>query len=250
VVEIMFVDFLGVCFDQIFNQIAKARYMFGGKARSPLVLRTTFGAGVGSASQHSQALYPLFTHVPGLKVVVPSSPYDAKGLLIEAIRDDDPVIFLENKLLYDTTGEVPDAAYTVPFGEANVVEEGGDVTIVAIGRMVDVAREAAIALKDEGINATIVDPRTTSPLDEETLIEFAEETGRVVIVDEANPRCGMAADIAALLAQEAFGALKAPIVKVTPPHTPVPYAPELERAYVPSPERVADAVRRVTAYGS
>ncbi len=249
VVEIMFVDFLGVCFDQIFNQIAKARYMFGGKARSPLVLRTTFGAGVGSASQHSQALYPLFTHIPGLKVVVPSSPYDAKGLLIEAIRDDDPVIFLENKLLYDTTGEVPDAAYTVPFGEANVVEEGEDVTIIALGRMVSVAGEAARALARDGVSCAILDPRTTSPLDAETILEFVEETGRVVIVDEASPRCGMAADIAALIAEEAFDALRAPVVKVTPPHAPVPYAPELERAYVPDAERVAAAVRRVMAHG-
>ena len=249
VVEIMFVDFLGVCFDQIFNQIAKARYMFGGKARSPLVLRATFGAGVGSASQHSQALYPLFTHIPGLKVAVPSSPYDAKGLLIQAIRDDDPVIFLENKLLYDVTGEVPDAAYAIPFGEAEIVEEGDDVTIVALGRMVQVAREAAAALGRDGISCTVLDPRTTSPLDEDTILEFAEETGRVVIVDESSPRCGMAADIAALVAERAFDALRAPVLKVTPPHAPVPYAPQLEQAYLPSAERVAAAVRRVMDHG-
>jgi pyruvate dehydrogenase E1 component beta subunit len=249
VVEIMFVDFLGVCFDQIFNQIAKARYMFGGRARSPIVIRTTFGAGVGSASQHSQALYPLFTHIPGLKVVVPSSPYDAKGLLIEAIRDDDPVVFLENKLLYDRTGEVPDAAYTVPFGEANVVREGDDLVIVALGRMVEVAEEAARTLKAEGVSATVLDPRTTSPLDTGTIIEFVEATGRVVVVDESNPRCGMAADIAALIAEEAFDALKAPVLRVTPPHTPVPYAPELERAYVPDAARVAAAGRRVIGHG-
>ena len=249
VVEIMFVDFLGVCFDQIFNQIAKFRYMFGGKAKTPLVLRTTFGAGAGSASQHSQALYPLFTHIPGLKVVVPSNPYDAKGLLIQAIRDDDPVIFLEHKLLYDITGEVPDAAYVVPFGEAELVEEGEDVTIVAFGRMVGVARDAAAKLEDDGISCTIIDPRTTSPLDTETILEFAEETGRVVVVDEANPRCGMAADIAALVAEEAFDSLKAPIVKVTAPHTPVPYAPQLEQAYIPDAERVVAAVRKVAAHG-
>ena len=249
VVEIMFVDFLGVCFDQIFNQIAKFRYMFGGKAKTPLVLRTTFGAGAGSASQHSQALYPLFTHIPGLKVVVPSNPYDAKGLLIQAIRDDDPVIFLEHKLLYDITGEVPDAAYVVPFGEAELVEEGEDVTIVALGRMVGVARDAAAKLEDDGISCTIIDPRTTSPLDTETILEFAEETGRVVVVDEANPRCGMAADIAALVAEEAFDSLKAPIVKVTAPHTPVPYAPQLEQAYIPDAERVVAAVRKVAAHG-
>lgn len=249
VVEIMFVDFLGVCFDQIFNQIAKYRYMFGGKAKTPLVLRTTFGAGAGSASQHSQALYPLFTHIPGLKVVVPSNPYDAKGLLIQAIRDDDPVMFLEHKLLYDVTGDVPDAAYVVPFGEADVVEEGEDVTIIALGRMVGVAKEAAAQLTKENISCAILDPRTTSPLDAETILEFTEETGRVVIVDEANPRCGMAADISALIVEEAFDSLKAPVIKVTAPHTPVPYAPQLEQAYIPSVERVVVAVRKVAAHG-
>ncbi|ROT97692.1 alpha-ketoacid dehydrogenase subunit beta [Histidinibacterium lentulum] len=248
VVEIMFVDFIGVCLDQVMNQAAKFRYMFGGKARTPMVLRATFGAGARSASQHSQALYPIFTHIPGLKVVIPATPHDAKGLLIEAIRDDDPVIFLENKMLYDVTGEVPDQSYTVPFGEARVVREGGDATIIAFGRMVGRAEDAAKTLAKEGIDVTIVDPRTTSPLDTETILEFAEETGRVVVVDEANPRCGMAADIAALIAEEAFDALKAPILKVTPPHTPVPYAPELEDAYLPDAARIADAVRRVTQH--
>ena len=250
VVEIMFVDFLGVCFDQIFNQIAKQRFMFGGKAVTPMVLRATFGAGSGSASQHSQALYPLFTHIPGLKVVVPSNPYDAKGLLIQAIRDDDPVIFLEHKILYDDMGEVPDGTYTIPFGEAEVVEEGDDLTIIALGRMVSVARAAAKSLAKDGISAAIIDPRTTSPLDSDTILEFAEATGRVVIVDEANPRCGMAADIAALIAEEAFDALQAPIVKVTPPHAPVPYAPELEQAYIPSTAAVEAAARKVVSHGA
>ncbi|MDR6755143.1 pyruvate dehydrogenase E1 component beta subunit [Mycoplana sp. BE70] len=248
VVEIMFVDFLGVCFDQIFNQAAKFRYMFGGKAVTPFVLRATFGAGTRSASQHSQALYPIFTHVPGLKVVIPSNPYDAKGLLIQAIRDDDPVIFLENKVLYDTVGEVPDGAYVVPFGEANIVREGSDATIIAIGRMVHFAQEAARILAAEGIDCTVVDPRTTSPLDVDTILETAEETGRVVIVDEANPRCGMAADISSIIAENAFGALKAPIMKVTAPHTPVPYAPNLEAAYLPDARRIAEAVRKTMAY--
>ncbi len=248
VVEIMFVDFLGVCFDQIFNQAAKFRYMFGGKAVTPMVLRATYGAGSRSASQHSQALYPLFTHIPGLKVVIPSSPYDAKGLLIQAIRDDDPVIFLENKMLYDVEGEVPDGAYTVPFGEANVVREGKHVTIVAIGRMVGFAMKAAESLAKAGIECTVVDPRTTSPMDEDTILEMAAETGRVVIVDEAYPRCGMAADISSLIAEKAFGALKAPILKVTPPHASVPYAPSLERAFLPSPEKIEAAVRQVMAH--
>jgi pyruvate dehydrogenase E1 component beta subunit len=248
VAEIMFVDFLGVCFDQIFNQAAKFRYMFGGKAVTPLVIRTTYGAGTRSASQHSQTLYPIFTHVPGLKVVIPSNPYDAKGLLIQAIRDDDPVIFLENKVLYDTVGEVPDGAYTVPFGEASLLREGEDVTIIALGRMVGMAEKAAADLAKEGVDCTVVDPRTASPLDEETILESVEETGRVVVVDEASPRCGMAADIASLIAEKAFGALKGPIIKVTPPHTPVPYAPDLERAYLPDPEKVAAAVRRAVAW--
>ena len=248
VVEIMFVDFLGVCFDQIFNQAAKFRYMFGGKATTPLVIRTTYGAGARSASQHSQALYPIFTHIPGLKVAIPSNPYDAKGLLIQAIRDDDPVIFLENKLLYDTMGEVPDAAYVVPFGEADVLREGKDVTLIALGRMVQVAGEAAAALAAQGISCTVLDPRTTSPIDEETILAMAEATGRVVIVDEANPRCGLAADISSIIAEKAFGALKAPILKVTAPHTPVPYAPNLEAAYVPDAARTIDAVRRVMSF--
>jgi len=248
VVELMFVDFMGVCFDQIFNQAAKFRYMFGGKAVTPMVLRATFGAGSGSASQHSQALYPLFTHIPGLKVVVPSSPYDAKGLLIQSIRDNDPVIFLENKKLYDETGEVPDGSYTIPFAEANFLREGKDVTVIAIGRMVGRAVEAANVLAKAGIECAVLDPRTLSPIDSDSILESAENSGRVVIVDESYPRCGAAADIAALIAEEAFGALKAPIVKVTPPHCPVPYAPELENAYLPNVARIEAAVRHVMTF--
>ena len=245
VAEIMFVDFLGVCLDQLINQAAKFRYMFGGRAVTPMVLRATFGAGGRSAAQHSQALYSVFTHVPGLKVVIPSNAYDAKGLLIQAIRDDDPVIFLEHKLMYDDKGEVPDGAYTVPFGEANVVREGKHATIIAIGRMVKMAETAAANLAKQGIEVTIVDPRTTSPLDEDTILEMAEETGRVVIVDESNPRCSVASDISSIIAEKAFDALEAPIVKVTAPHSPVPYAPSLEDVYVPSPGRIEAAVRKV-----
>ncbi len=245
VVEIMFVDFLGVCFDQIYNQAAKVRYMFGGKAKTPLVIRTTYGAGARSASQHSQALYPIFTHIPGLKVVIPSNPYDAKGLLIEAVRDDDPVIFLENKLLYEMEGEVPDDSYTIPFAEAGIVREGKDVLIVAIGRMVAFAQHAADLLSKEGIECSIVDPRTTSPLDEESILDWVEECGRLVIVDEAYPRCSVASDIAAMVAENGFSALTAPIIKVTAPHSPVPYSPILEDAYLPSPQRIIDAVHRV-----
>jgi len=245
VAELMFVDFAGVCLDQIVNQIAKFRYMFGGRARTPLVIRATYGAGTRSAAQHTQAFYPIFTHFPGLKVVIPSNPYDAKGLLLQAMRDDDPVIFLENKMLYDTMGEVPDGSYTVPFGEAKVVRDGKDVMIVAIGRMVKIAEEAARKLQADGISACVIDPRTTSPLDEDTLIEFAEEIGRVVIVDEATPRCGMAADISAMLADKCFDSLRAPIKMVTAPHTPVPYAPNLEDLYVPNADAVIKAVKSI-----
>ena len=248
VAELMFVDFVGVCFDQIFNQAAKFRYMFGGKAETPVVIRTEFGAGHQAAAQHSQCLYPIFTHIPGLKCVIPSNAYDAKGLLIEAIRDDSPVIFFEHKFIYGEEAEVPEEPYTIPFGEANVVREGDDVTIVGFGRMVGLAQEAARSLADEGIECEIVDPRTTSPLDTDTIIESVENTGRLVIVDEAYPRCSMATDISALVAQEAFGCLKAPIKMVQPPHTPVPFSPPLEDAFIPSAGKIAAAARDVAGF--
>jgi pyruvate dehydrogenase E1 component beta subunit len=249
VAELMFVDFFGVCMDQIYNQAAKFRYMFGGKARTPMVIRTMYGAGIRAASQHSQSLYPIFTHIPGLKAAIPSNPYDAKGLMIASIRDDDPVIFFENKVLYAVEGEVPEEPYAVPLGEAEYVREGDDVTIVAIGRMVSMAERAAEALADEGIECEIVDPRTTSPLDEETIYESVENTGRLVVVDEANPRCSLAADICALVAQNRFDDLKAAPKMVTAPHTPPPFSPTLEDFYVPDPERVAAAIREVTGSG-
>jgi pyruvate/2-oxoglutarate/acetoin dehydrogenase E1 component len=250
VAELMFVDFFGVCMDQIYNQAAKFRYMFGGKARTPMVIRTMYGAGIRAASQHSQCLYPIFTHIPGLKVVVPSNPYDAKGLLIASIRDDDPVIYFENKVLYSVEGEVPEAPYTIPLGEAEYVRDGEDVTIVAIGRMVSMAEQAAEALADEGIECEIVDPRTTSPLDAETIYESVENTGRLVVVDEANPRCSLAADIVARVAENCFEDLKAAPKMVTAPHTPPPFSPTLEDLYVPDPEQVAAAVREVAGAGA
>jgi pyruvate dehydrogenase E1 component beta subunit len=244
VAELMFVDFMGVCFDQIFNQAAKFRYMFGGRAKTPMVIRTMWGAGIRAASQHSQALHSLFTHIPGLKVVAPATPYDAKGLLIQAIRDDDPVIFFEHKVLYDTQGDVPEEPYVIPFGEANFVREGTDVTIVALGRMVLLAQQAAETLQAEGISCEIVDPRTTSPLDLDSILESVEGTGRLVVVDEGHPRCGFAADIVAQVSQEAHADLTAAPRMVTPPHTPVPFSPILEDAYLPSPETIAAAVRQ------
>ncbi len=245
VAELMFCDFMGVCFDQILNQAAKFRYMFGGKAETPLVIRTMFGAGVRAAAQHSQTLYNLFTAVPGLKVVVPSNAYDAKGLLIQAIRDNDPVIFFEHKTLYDHESDVPDEAYTIPFGEANITRDGDDVTIVAFAKMLHLANDVADELGKEGISVEVIDPRTTSPLDEESIIESVEKTGRLVIVDEGGPRCGMAADISAMVAQQAFGALKAPIMQVTAPHTPVPFSPSLEDLYIPNADKIAEAVQHV-----
>ncbi|TAK56362.1 MAG: alpha-ketoacid dehydrogenase subunit beta [Gammaproteobacteria bacterium] len=245
VAELMFADFLGVCLDPIYNQAAKFRYMFGGKARTPLVVRTTIGAGFRAAAQHSQSPYHLFTSIPGLKVVLPSNAYDAKGLLIQAIRDDDPVIFLEHKLLYDTVAEVPDEAYVIPFGEAAITRTGKDVTVVAMSRMVHFANEVADRLLAERIAVEVVDPRTTSPLDLDTIIESVSKTGRLVLIDESANRCSVAADIAALVAEHAFTALKAPIRLVLPPHTPVPFAPILEDAYIPGPARLEAAIRSI-----
>jgi pyruvate dehydrogenase E1 component beta subunit len=249
IAEIMFVDFVGVCFDQIYNQAAKFRYMFGGKAKTPLVIRAMIGAGFRAGAQHSQTLTPLFTMVPGLKVVAPSNAYDAKGLLTTAIRDDDPVIFLESKVLYDTEDDVPDEAYRVPFGEARVAREGEDITIVALGAMVPRALMVAKDLEKAGVDAEVIDPRTTSPLDEETIIESLSRTGKLVIVEESPPRCSVAADIAGIMADRAFKHLKAPIKIVTCPHTPVPFAPVLEDEYVPNPRRIREAVDAVLAYG-
>ena len=241
----MFIDFMGVCFDQIFNQAAKFRYMFGGNAETPVVIRTMYGAGLRAAAQHSQCLYPVFTHIPGLKVVTPATPYDAKGLLIQAIRDNDPVIFCEHKSLYTLEGDVPEEAYTIPFGEANVTREGDDVTIVTLGRMLQIAHEAADTLSKDGINCEVVDLRTTSPIDTDTIIESVENTGRLVVLDESNPRCSIATDVSATVSQEAFSSLKAPIKMVTAPHVPVPFAENLEDLYIPDANQLMEAIHSV-----
>lgn len=245
VCELMFVDFAGCCLDQILNQAAKFRYMFGGKASTPLVIRTMVGAGLRAAAQHSQMLTSLWTHIPGLKVVCPSSPYDAKGLLIQAIRDNDPVIFCEHKLLYSMQGEVPEELYTIPFGEANFLRDGKDVTLVSYGRTVNTAMDAARSLAGRGIDCEVIDLRTTSPLDEDSILESVEKTGRLVVIDEANPRCSMATDISALVAQKAFASLKAPIEMVTAPHTPVPFSDSLEDLYVPDAAKIENAVLKL-----
>ena len=248
VAELMFIDFMGVCLDEIFNQAAKFKYMFGGKAKTPVVIRAMVGAGFRAAAQHSQMLTPVFTHIPGLKVVCPSNAYDAKGLLIQSIRDNDPVIFCEHKNLYASETDVPDESYTIPFGEANVVREGGHCTIVTYGAMVNKAVEAAKELAKDGVECEIVDLRTLSPMDLDTVLESVENTGRLVCVDEANPRCSIASDVSASVSQEAFDALKAPIQMVTAPHTPVPFSPALEDLYVPSAERIASAVRKTVSH--
>lgn len=250
IAELMFIDFMGVCFDQIFNQAAKFRYMFGGKAQTPVVIRAMVGAGFRAAAQHSQMLTPVFTHIPGLKVVCPSTPYDTKGLLIQSIRDNDPVIFCEHKNLYALEGEVPEASYAIPFGEANVVREGRHATVVTYGLMVHRSLEAAATLAREGVEVEVIDLRTLSPLDMDTVLDSVTRTGRLVCVDEASPRCSIAADISAQVVQQAFGALKAGIEMVTPPHVPVPFSPPLEDLYIPSAARIAEALRRTMKGGT
>jgi len=245
VAELMFVDFFGVAMDQIYNQAAKMRYMFGGRIKIPMVVRTTIGAGLRAAAQHSQVLYSVFAHMPGLKVVVPSTPYDAKGLLIASIRDDDPVMFFEHKALYGVKGPVPEEPYEIPLGKADVKREGKDVTVVALALMVHRALEAAKKLEEEGISVEVIDPRTIVPLDKDAIIESVKKTGKLVIVDEDYPRCGFATDLAGIVACEAFHHLKAPVKIVTPPATPVPFSPVLEDAYIPSVEDVVRAVKAI-----
>jgi len=245
VVELMFIDFLGVCLDPLLNQAAKLRYMFGGKAKVPLTVRTVTGAGMQSAAQHSQSLYWMTAGIPGLKTVIPSNARDAKGLLLAAIRDDDPVIFCEAKgVLFDSC-EVPENDYVVPIGKAAVVRAGSDVTLVGMGATVKMALAAADALAAEGTHAEVVDLRSLAPLDEQTVLASLEKTGRLVVVDEATPRCGIASDIARLCVTKGFDSLDAPVACVTAPHTPVPFSAVLEQAYMPSAEKILAAVREM-----
>jgi pyruvate/2-oxoglutarate/acetoin dehydrogenase E1 component len=244
VVELMFVDFHGVCWDQIFNQAAKMRYMLGGQVRMPLVIRTTIGAGIGEAGQHSGCHYSVFTHMPGIKCVVPSTPGDAKGLLISAIRDDDLVVVFEHKLLYSSKGLVESNPIPIPLGTARVTREGKDVAVIAIGLMVARAEAAADRLDNEGISCHVVDLRSTSPIDEETVVQAALQTGRVVVVDEDNPLCSVASELSALIGEKVFGRLQAPVRRVCAPHAPVPFSPRLETAYMPSVDAICEAVKQ------
>lgn len=245
IAELMFNDFVGFALDPILNQGAKMRYMFGGKAKIPLTVRTVHGAGAGAAAQHSQTLYGLFGAIPGVKVVVPSNPYDAKGLMLAAIEDDNLVVFSEDKMLYGVKGEVPEDYYTVEIGKANVVREGSDLTIVAIGKMVQVAQEAAERLNSDGVEVEVIDLRTIAPWDQETVIESVKKTGRLIIIDESNPHNNTATDIASVIADKAFDYLDGPIKTVCAPNTPVPFAANLEKAYIPDADkvlRVADEI--------
>lgn len=244
VAEIQFSDFITVAMDQLVNQTAKIRYQFGGKARVPLVLRTPTGAGLGMAAQHCQTVYGWFIQVPGLIIVVPSTPRDAKGLLISAIRSDNPVLFFEHKLLYSFKGEVPEEAYTIPLGVGEIKREGKDVTVLATSIMVHKALRVAEELARDGISVEVVDPRTLKPLDEGLVIQSVKKTNRLVVVDEG-PRCGgFAAEVMAVAAQNAFDHLDAPIQRVTAPDTPVPYSPPLERAYIPDEGKIKAAIQR------
>jgi pyruvate dehydrogenase E1 component beta subunit len=248
IAEIQFSDFLVLALDQLGNQAAKMRYMFGGKARVPMVVRAPEGSGTGAAAQHCQSQESIYCHFPGLKVVVPSTPYDAKGLLKASIRDDNPVVFLEQKLLYRKSGPVPEQDYVVPLGRAEVKRPGKDLTVVTWGRMVPMCLEVAAALAKDGIDLEVVDPRTLVPLDRETIIQSVCKTGRVVIVHEAVQTAGYGGEIAAVIADsDAFFHLDAPIRRVAGYDVPIPYNPKLEKAAVPTPERIERAVRDLLA---
>lgn len=249
IAEIQFSDFISIGMDQLGNQAAKIRYMFGGKARVPMVVRAPEGSGTGAAAQHSQSQEAWYTHIPGLKVVTPSSPADAKGLLKSAIRDDNPVVFLEQKLLYRKDGEVPEEEYVIPLGKADVKREGADVTIVTWGRMVPMCLDVAESLAKEGISMEVLDPRTLVPLDREAITQSVAKTSRLVVVHEAVRNGGYAGEIIASVTEsDAFFHLDAPIRRVCGLDVPIPYNPELERNAVPTPERIAEAVRETVAW--
>lgn len=245
VAEIMYVDFTTCAMDQIVNQVAKMRYMSGGKAKIPLVIRTQGGGGRGNAAQHSQSLEALFLHIPGLKIVMPSTPYDARGLLKTAIRDDNPVMFIEHKLLYATKGFIPDGEFLIPFGQADVKRKGKDVTVIAISYMVMKALRAAERLAEEGVDVEVIDLRTLVPLDLETLLQSVRKTNRVVIVHEGCRRGGIGAEITCNIMEEAFDFLDAPIQRVGALNVPIPYSEPLENAVIPGEEEIATAVKKV-----
>jgi acetoin:2,6-dichlorophenolindophenol oxidoreductase subunit beta len=243
VIDIMFGDFVALIMDQMVNQAAKIHYMSGGKWKVPMVLRTTLGASRRSAAQHSQSLHAWFSHIPGLKVAMPSTPYDAKGLMKSAIRDDNPVVFYEDKMMFRYKGPVPTEEYTIPFGVADIKRVGDDVTIIATSSMVQVALGAAKMLQGIGISAEVVDPRTTWPLDVKTIVESVKKTSRAIVVDEGYHHYGVTAEIASIIAEGAFHYLDGPVKRIGAMHVPIPFSPSLEDATIPSDQQVFDAAR-------
>jgi pyruvate/2-oxoglutarate/acetoin dehydrogenase E1 component len=248
VVDIMFGDFIGLALDQIVNQAAKIHYMSGGKLKVPLVVRTTLGATRRSAAQHSQSLHAWVSHIPGLKVALPSTPYDAKGLLKTAIRDDNPIVFFEDKMMYQLKGPVPDTDYTIPFGVADIKREGSDITIVATSSMVQVALAAADQLAKQDISAEVIDPRTTSPLDKRTLIESARKTSRALVIDEGYESYGVTAEIASVIADGAFYFLDTPVKRMGAMDVPIPFSPVLEDLTVPTPDSVVEMAKTLCGH--
>jgi acetoin:2,6-dichlorophenolindophenol oxidoreductase subunit beta len=243
VAEIMFTDFALVAMDQIVNQAAKIKYMFGGKAQVPLVIRIPTGTGRGAAAQHSQSLEAWFAHIPGLKVVMPSTPFDAKGLLNSAILDNNPIIFIEHKMLYKTTGQVPVEEYFIPIGKADVKREGSDVTIIATLMLLHTALDAAEKLAADGISAEVIDPRTIYPLDKATIIESVKKTNRAVVVHEASKTGGVGGEISAVIMEEAFDYLDAPVLRCAGIDVPIPFSPDLEKIVIPGEKEIIDAVK-------
>ena len=245
VAELMFVDFIGVCMDQLVNNAAKMRYMFGGQVKVPFTMMTRIGAGFGAAAQHSESYYSIFSHIPGLKGVVPSDAYTAKGLLAACIRDDDPIVFFEHKGLYGSTSLVPEEPYVLPIGKARTVREGTDVTLVGISKMTWTANDAATELAKEGINCEVIDLLSVSPIDYDHINESVRRTHRLIVVDEDTPVCSMASEICSRVAEEVFDYLDAPPSRVTAPHTPVPYSRAMENEYMPNEIRVVNAVKKL-----
>lgn len=251
IAEIMYVDFTGVCFDQIINQAAKMRFMSGGKIKVPLVIRTNgMGAGFQAAAQHSQCLEALFMHIPGIKVVLPSTPYDAKGLLKTSIRDDDPVIYLEHKLLYFTKGLIPEEEYTIPLGIADIKRIGDDITVIATQAMIHKVLKVAETFAKKGIEIEVIDPRTLYPLDVRTILDSVKKTGKVLIVTEECKFGGSGAEIAAIIAEKAFNHLKAPIGRIGAPNIPVPFSPPLEEFYIPSERKIEETIQNILKHSN
>ncbi len=248
VAEVMFIDFTTCAMDMIVNQMAKMHYMSGGRGKVPFVLRTNIGAGRGAAAQHSQSFHSFFMHIPGLKVATPATPYDAKGLMNTALADENPVMFIEHKKLFITKGHVPEKAYAIPFGKADIKRQGSNITIVATHALVQKSLNVAEEMSREGVDIEVLDPRTITPLDKEAILNSVKKTGRLITADEGCVTGGFGSEVAAIVAQEAFDYLEAPIIRVGSPDTPVPFSPPLEQFYIPDEGNIKDAVNRILAY--